>query len=87
MVVLLGSLVHNVVVWAHRWLSCPQIQRHGILRIMRDVFYVSGLLCFDASGSVLAIVLNEEACLARSFLRPLQTLPAPLQVVINLGKT
>jgi hypothetical protein len=87
MIVLLGSLAHNVVVWAHRWLSCPQIQRHGILRMVRDVFHVSGLLCFDASGSMVAIVLNEEACLARSFLRPLQTLLAPLQVVVTLGRT
>jgi len=87
MVVLLGSLAHNVVVWARRWLSCPQIQHHGMLRMVRDVFHVSGVLRFDISRSVVAIVLNEEASLARSFIRSLQTLLAPLQVVVNLGKT
>lgn len=87
MIVLLGSLAHNVVVWARRWLSCPQIQRHGILRMVRDVFHVSGVLRFDASGSVVEIVLNKEACLARSFIRPLQTLLAPFQVIVNLGET
>jgi hypothetical protein len=87
MLVLLGSLAHNVVVWARRWLTSPQIQRCGILRMVRDVFHVSGLLRFDACGSVVAIVLNQEACLARSFLRPLQALLAPLHIVVSLGET
>jgi hypothetical protein len=86
MLVLLGTLAHNVVVWARRWLSSQKIQHYGILRMVRDVFHVSGLLCFDASGSVVEVVLNQEACLARSFIRPLQTLLAPLQIVVNLGE-
>jgi hypothetical protein len=87
MLTLLGSLVHNVVVWARRWLSCQKLQHFGILRMVRDVFHVSGLLRFDASGSVVEIVLNQEACLAHSFFRPLQILLAPLQVVVTLGET
>jgi len=85
--VLLGSLAHNVVVWARRWLAVPQVQQCGILRMVRDVFHVSGLLRFDAAGSVVEIVLNQEACLARSFIRPLQALLTPLRVVVNLGET
>ena len=46
--------------------------------MVRDVFHVSGLLRFDACGPVVAIVLNQEACLALSFIRPLQALLAPL---------
>jgi hypothetical protein len=87
LLVLLGSLAHNVVVWARQWLSSQKIQGYGILRMVRDVFHVSGLLRFDASGSVVEIVLNQKACLARSFIRPLQTLLAPLQVAVNLGET
>jgi hypothetical protein len=87
MLVLLGSLAHNVVVWARRWLSSQKIQHYGILRMVRDVFHVSGLLRFDASGSVIEIVLNQEACLARSFLRPLRELLTPLHIVVNLGQT
>jgi hypothetical protein len=87
MLTLLGSLAHNVVVWAHHWLAVPQVQQCGILRMVRDVFHVSGFLCFDALGSVVAIVLNQEAYLARSFIRPLQALLVPLQVVVNLGET
>jgi hypothetical protein len=87
MLVLLGSLAHNVVVWARRWLSSQKIQRCGILRMVRDVFHVSGLLRFDACGSVVAIVLNQEACLARSLICSLQELLTPLHIVVSLGET
>src|SRR5260221_4352656 len=87
MLVLLGSSAHNVVVWARRWLSSQKIQHYGILRMVRYVFHVSGLLRFDAFGSVVEIVLNQQACLARSFIRPLQALLAPLHVVVILGET
>jgi len=87
MLLLLGSLAHNVVVWARRWLSSQKIQHYGLLRMVRDVFHVSGLLRFDASGSVVEIVLNQEACLTRSFIRPLRELLTPLHIVVNLGET
>ena len=87
MLVLLGSLAHNVVVWAHHWLSSQKIQHYGILRMVRDVFHISGLLRFDASGSVVEIMLNQQAGLAGSLLRPLQALLTPLRVVVNLGET
>jgi hypothetical protein len=87
MLVLLGSLAHNVVVWARRWLSSQKIQHYGILRMVRDVFHISGLLRFDASGSVVEIVLNQGACLARSFIRPLQEVLTPLHIVVSLGET
>jgi len=87
MLVLLGSLAHNVVVWARRWLSSQKIQHYGLLRMVRDVFHVSGLLRFAASGSVVEIVLNQEAGLARSFIRPLQELLTPFHIVVSLGET
>src|SRR5256886_1629214 len=77
MLVLLGSLAHNVVVWARRWLTSPQISHLGILRMVRDVFHVSGLLRFDTSGSVVEIVLNQEARLACSFIRPFPAVITP----------
>ena len=86
MLVLLGSLAHNVVVWARRWLSCHMLQHYGLLRMVRDVFHVSGMLRFAPSGSVVQIILNQEAGLAHAFLCPLQALLAPFQVVVNLGE-
>ena len=87
MLVLLGSLAHNVVIWARKWLASPQIQHCGILRMVRDVFHVSGFLCFDACGSVVAIVLNQDARLARSLAQPLRALLTPLHIVVSLGQT
>jgi hypothetical protein len=46
-VMLLGSLAHNVVVWTRRWLAVPRLQRYGMVRMVRDVFHVSGFLAFD----------------------------------------
>jgi hypothetical protein len=87
MLALLGSLAHNVVVWARQWLNCRKIQHYGPLRMVRDVFHVSGLLRFDSSGAVAEIVLNQQACLAHSFLHSLQSLLAPLHIVVTLGQT
>ncbi len=87
LLVLLGSLARNVVVWARRWLSSPQIQRCGILRMVRDVFHISGLLRFDTLTQVVAIVLNQDALLARSLICPLQELLTPLHIVVSLGET
>jgi hypothetical protein len=87
MLVLLGSLAHNVVIWARKWLSSPQIQHCGILRMVRDVFHISGLLCFDTFPHVVEIVLNQDAHLARSLIRPLRELLTPLHIVISLGES
>ncbi len=87
MLTLLGSLAHNVVVWARQWLTSPQIQRYGILRMVRDVFHISGLLRFDAFTHVVEIVLNQDARLARSLIRPLRELLTPLHIVVSLGET
>jgi len=75
------------VVWARQWLRSQKIQHYGLLRMVRDVFHVSGLLRFDASGLVVEVVLNQESCLAHSFIRSLQDLLAPLHIVVTLGET
>lgn len=87
MLLLLGSLAHNVLIWARRWLSNPKIEHYGLLRLVRDVFHVSGLLRFDASGSLVEILLNQQATLAHCLLSPLQALLAPLPIVVTLGET
>jgi hypothetical protein len=52
MVMLLGSLAHNVIVWARYWLASPPLQHYGTLRMVRDVFHISGFLLADAFGQV-----------------------------------
>jgi hypothetical protein len=91
MVMLLGTLAHNVVIWARRWLTeaAPafKLQHYGILRLVRDVFHISGFLVFDALGQLLEIVLNCSAPLASALVNPLRELLTPAHVAICLGET
>jgi len=104
MVILLGSLAHNVIVWAHEWLNAPAplepeqaqptrpscrepLPHYGPLRMVRDVFHMSGFLRWDACGHLVEIVLNQDALLARRLLFSLRQLLAPMHVAINLGQT
>jgi hypothetical protein len=104
MLMLLGSLAHNVIVWAQEWLNTPApiepeqaqliplssrepLPHYGPLRMVRDVFHLSGFLRWDACGQLVEIVLNQDALLARRILFSLRQLLAPMHVAVNLGKT
>ena len=87
MVLLLGSLAHNVIGWARRWLASPSLQHYGTLRMVRDVFHISGFLLTDACGQVAQIVLNQAAPLASALVHPLRNLLACAHVAVNLGQT
>jgi hypothetical protein len=52
MVMLLGSLAHNILVWSRRWLSAdtPRLAKFGALRMIRDLFHISGLVEFRRGG-------------------------------------
>jgi hypothetical protein len=87
MVVLLGSLAHNVIVWAHQWLASPTLHHYGTLRMVRDVFHISGFLLLDACGQVAQIVLNQTAPLASALVDPLRQLLLCAHVAVTLGQT
>ena len=86
---LLGTLAHNVVVWARTWLGVqqPKLQRYGIKRMVRDVFHISGFLVQSLHGQILAIVLNERAPLVQGLTSSLADLLQPAQVVVSWGQT
>ena len=87
-VMLLNMLAHNVLIWARSWLAevLPQIERYGLLRLVRDVWHISGFVERDGHGQFTRIVLNQLAPLARGLGIALRQLLAPTQVVINLGQ-
>jgi hypothetical protein len=87
MVMLLGSLAHNVIIWARCWLASPALQHYGMLRMVRDVFHISGFLLADAYGQLTQIVLNQAAPLASALVDPLGQLLAGVPVALNLGQT
>jgi hypothetical protein len=88
MVMLLGSLAHHVIVWSRAWLAASpsKLRQYGMLRMVRDVFHVSGFLVMDAPGQqIVQIVLNQAAPLASPLADPLHRLLAPAQVAIGVG--
>jgi hypothetical protein len=89
MLTLLGSLAHNVLIWARGWLAgaVPRLQHYGFLRLVRDVLHISGFLVLDVLGQIVQLVLNRAAPLASLLVDPLQELLAPLYIVVNLGQT
>ncbi|HEX3642419.1 MAG TPA: transposase [Ktedonobacteraceae bacterium] len=89
MLVLLGSLVHNVIVWARGWLaeSTDKLSGYGMLRMVRDVFHVSGLVLFDQAGHVQQIILNQHAPFARFLFHSLRDILSPLHISVHLGQT
>ncbi len=87
MVMLLGSLAHNVIIWARRWMASPALRQYGMLRMVRDVFHISGFLETNALGQVVQLVLNQAAPLAPALVDPLCVLLARTHVAVNLGQT
>jgi len=87
MVMLLGTLAHNVIVWARHWLASPALCHYGMLRMVRDVFHISGFLLVDACGQVTQLVLNQSAPLASALVHPLRKLLLGAHVAVNLGQT
>jgi hypothetical protein len=89
MVMLLGQLAHNVVVWARQWLSKsnPQLLRFGVLRFVRDVFSTSGFIEFAADGAIKAVVLNCAAPAARRSAEALSILLQTNRIRVRLGQT
>ncbi len=55
--------------------------------MVRDVFHISGLLRFDTCTHVVEIVLNQDARLARSLIRPLRELLTPLRIVVSSSES
>ncbi len=88
MLVQLGALAHNITIWAKNWLLflAPKLKQFGVLRLVRDVFTMSGILVLDLSGRVGAIILNQADSLARRVVKALAALLAAEHVAVNLGE-
>lgn len=91
MVMLLGQLAHNLVVWFKRWLMTAEgtakLKRYGVPRLVRDVLTISGMVEIGAAQSVTRITLNKVAPLARHCLKALRALLKREHVRVILGET
>ena len=88
LLVALGALAHNVLVWARAWLApaAPAVRQYGIQRLVRDLFGVAGAVETDPTGRVCRIVLNQASRLAQRCRTAFQLLLAPALVVVILGE-
>jgi len=57
----LNALAHNLIVWSRRWLAqaWDKVANLGILRMVRDVFHLPGLVHFRCDGSIERIALQR----------------------------
>jgi hypothetical protein len=64
---LLEVLAHNLLVWARRWLAprCPKIVQFGLLRLVRDVFCMNGIVIQDQHAHIIKIIFNQADPYAR----------------------
>ena len=87
MLTLLGTLAHNILVWAREWLSAsePRLKQYGIMRLLRDVLCVSGFIEADDHGEAKGVVLNRGSTLARLLAGSLRELLREQAVAISLG--
>jgi hypothetical protein len=89
MVMLLGTLAHNVVVWAKKWLSStvPKLKSYGVQRMVRDLRAVSGFLEIGKADAIKRVVLNGASSLARVTAKALGALLKAEHVSVILGET
>ncbi len=88
MVTQLNALAHNTIVWARQWLTpyVPRVRSWGIMRMIRDVFHVSGKIVFDHRQHISQIVLNPADPLAKGLAPGLFALLGSEFIVVNLGE-
>jgi hypothetical protein len=89
MVLQLGALAHNVLVWAKGWMvgAAPRLAGYGIARLVRDVMGIVGKVTIGREGELRRIVLNEADRLARWALPGFRELAAGTEVRVALGPT
>jgi hypothetical protein len=88
MVMLLGTLAHNVLVWARRWLTpaVPRLAGYGALRLVRDLLGISGFVEFALDATATRIVLNKGAPRASSLAEAFRSLLRPQQISVDVEK-
>jgi hypothetical protein len=88
MLVLLAQLASNLITWTRNDLAdhVPQLRPFGPLRMVRDLFHITGKIQLDAQGRILEITLNEAHALALPFVQAMSSLLAQDGMSLNLGQ-
>jgi hypothetical protein len=88
MLVLLAQLAYNLLTWTQDELArqAPKLARLGKLRLVRDLFHVSGQIRLDAQGRVVDITLAQDHHLAAPLVQALSSSLAQDDMTLNLGQ-
>ena len=86
MLVLLADLAHNLCIWVKDALASrsSKFVSLGILRLVRDVFTISGQIDLDDYGNINRIILNNNDPFALHFKQAIQ--PLLNGITVNLGE-
>jgi hypothetical protein len=84
-VMLLGSLAQNLIVWPQRWLAQESavFTQYGIRRMVRDLFQINGLMEFDSDGRLRRLTLNEAAMKVKEMTKALAVIVKEVEIVIG----
>jgi hypothetical protein len=88
MLVLLAQLAYNLLSWTRNVLipHQPRLRSFGPLRMVRDLFHISGKIRLDAQGHILEITLNDAHALALPVVQALSSSLAQDDMLLNLGQ-
>jgi hypothetical protein len=88
MIAQLNALAHNLIIWSRRWLTqtWDKIANLGILRMVRDVFHLSGSVHFRSDGSIERITFQRTDPFAPGLCTALSPLLATLHVDVILDE-
>lgn len=88
MLMMLGVLAHNAVIWAKRSIvaQASKLSPFGIHRIVRDLFHISGFVEFDPEDKIIRITLNQSSRLAALLCKALRFILEPLHIAVSLGE-
>ncbi len=90
---LLGTLAHNLLIWARGFLSrsSPQVASHlrhyGMKQMIRDLYHISGMLSFDQQGRLCRIALEPSSSLAQLMRGALHHLLTTSHIAVILDQT
>jgi hypothetical protein len=88
MLVLLAQLAHNVIIWIRDSLLHvnPDLRHFGMVRMVRDLFHIPGLIRLKPDGAIQTIVLNQSHPYAHIFHQAFAHLLAIDDLSLILGK-
>jgi hypothetical protein len=88
MLVLLAQLAYNLLTWTRVRLAArsPRLGKFGPLRMVRDLFHITGRLVFDGEGRLLGITLCQTHELAAHLVQAVSSFLAQDGTALNLGQ-